>query len=247
MGASSGIGRALALELARGGAQVAVSARRSDKLQELVNELPGDGHIALQVDVANHDSLKDAFAIIREKWDDLDSVIYMAATYFTTRAERESIDNISRAIDINIMGAFRVVDIVRPYFQSRGGGQIILTGSVAGYRGLPAGQPYCATKAAINNYAESLKIELEPYNIDVRLICPGFVETDLTAKNNFEMPMMISADEAARNIVKGLKSNKFEIHFPWLFTFFMKFLDILPRSLYFKMARLMIKKSGDNL
>ncbi len=245
IGASSGIGAALAQALAKDGAQIALSARRSEKLEVVKDTLEGEGHIVIPVDVSDLSAIKDGLEAIQKEWDGIDSVIYMAATYFATQKERENIDNIEKSININLLGAMRTVDVVKPYFDKKGAGQIVITGSIAGYRGLPNGQPYCATKAALNNYAESLKIELEPHNIDVRLICPGFVETDLTAKNKFDMPMIIKPEEAAEYIVKGLKRDNFEIHFPKQFTLFMKLVDVLPRALYFMLGRT-IRDKADN-
>lgn len=131
------------------------------------------------------------------------------------------------------------MNAVRDIFKQQGHGQIVLCASVAGYRGLPNAQPYCATKAALINYAESLKIELEPEHIDVKIICPGFVKTDLTDKNDFKMPMMISADEAASAISKGLTQKGFEIHFPKRFTLIMKTLRLIPNWLFFVFSRKM--------
>ena len=128
---------------------------------------------------------------------------------------------------------------MKPQFESQGHGQIVICASVAGYRGLPTGQPYCAAKAALLNLSESLKVELEPKNIDVKVICPGFVKTPLTDKNDFPMPMIIEAEDSAIAIKKGLCSRAFEIHFPKRFTYIMKLLHILPHWLYFVVARKM--------
>ena len=127
-----------------------------------------------------------------------------------------------------------------PLLKKQNGGQLAFTGSVAGYKGLPKGQPYSATKAAIMNFTESLYVE-EP-GIDVRLISPGFVETPMTDMNDFEMPMVIKPDEAAKALAEGLLSNSYEIHFPKKFTFIMKFLRLLPHWLYFKITKKMMKE-----
>jgi short-subunit dehydrogenase len=118
-------------------------------------------------------------------------------------------------------------------------GQFVIYGSVAGYRGLPKGQPYSATKAALINLAESLYLEEQPNQVDIKLINSGFVDTDLTRKNQFTMPMMVSADEAAEAIIKGLGKPAFEIHFPKRFTYLMKCLQRLPNWLFFSIARRM--------
>jgi short-subunit dehydrogenase len=226
IGASSGIGEALARELAERGATLTLSARSENKLNA-INEILGNEHTVLPVDAGNSDSLTKAAKTFKS----LDSVVFMAAIYAPHSEKTKDIAFIHDMITVNLGGAFNTVDAVLPIFEKQGFGQIALCGSVAGYRGLPYGQPYCATKAGIINYAESLKIELEDKNIDVKIISPGFVRTPLTDKNEFTMPMMIEASDAAKII-----------HFPKRFTFIMKIIDVLPRWLYFPISRFMKKK-----
>lgn len=232
IGASSGIGAALAQELAAQGAQLVLSARRLEQLQAL-NQRLGGQHQVLAVDAGDPQSLLTAAAQIER----LDSVVFMAAYYSTDSSRNYDIDFIQQIIRVNLGGAFNTVNAVKGIFKRQGYGQIALCASVAGYRGLPYGQPYCATKAALINYAESLKIELENQQIDVKVINPGFVKTPLTDKNKFTMPMLIQADEAARILAQELLSKRFEIHFPKRFTWFMKLVDVLPRWIYFPLAR----------
>lgn len=234
IGASSGIGRALAIDLAAQGAVLILSARSQDKLDEL-NHILGNRHSVIAVDTGDHDALTKAAHSIPK----IDSVVFMAAIYSPHSQETKNIDFIHDMINVNIGGAFNTVNAVLPIFEKQGYGQIVLCGSVAGYRGLPYGQPYCATKAAIISYAESLKIEMEPKNIDIKLLSPGFVRTPLTDKNDFSMPMIIEPEEAAKAITKGLLSTNFEIHFPKKFTWIMKALRILPTSVYFFLSRKM--------
>jgi len=236
IGASSGIGEALARELAAQGAKITISARSEDKLKAIADSL-GEGHTALPLDASNPDMLINA----ANSFKDLDTVIFLAAIYAPHSKETKDIDFIHKMLDVNIGGVFNTVNAVQPVFEKQGKGQLILCGSVAGYRGLPYGQPYCATKAAIHNYAESLKIELEPKNIDVKVISPGFVKTQLTDKNEFPMPMIIETDEAAKAIAKGITGNQFEIHFPKKFTYIMKLIKILPTPLFFALSRKMRK------
>ena len=237
IGASSGIGEALARELASQGAHLILSARSEDKLNA-INDSLNKAHTVLPVDVSHAKDVIKAAKTIQS----LDSVIFMAALYAPHSPKTKDINFIHDMITVNLGGAFNTVNAVLPIFEKQGYGQITLCGSVAGYRGLPYGQPYCATKAAIINYAESLKIELEDKNIDIKVINPGFVKTPLTDKNSFQMPMMIEAEDAAKSLTKGLASKAFEIHFPKKFTWIMKILDILPRWLYFPIARLMKEK-----
>ncbi len=242
IGASSGIGEALAQELASQGATLALSARRKDALQNIVKNLSGTGHISCPVDVSDINALQTTASDIKKKFERIDSVIFLAAIYSAHDKKKKDIGFMHKMLNVNVGGAFNVVETIAPIFETQGSGQIVLCGSVAGYRGLPYGQPYCATKAAIINYAESLKIELEPENIDVKLISPGFVRTPLTDKNDFPMPMMIEANDAAKAIARGITSGAFEIHFPKKFTFIMKTLRLLPTWLYFKISRQMKKK-----
>lgn len=239
VGASSGIGAALAKELAAQGAIVALSARREDMLRELQTTLAGEGHLAVPVDVAVAESVATAQSEILKHFPRIDSALFMAAKYSVHDGQAKSLSAIRDMLDVNLGGAFNMLDAVRPQFEKQGQGQLVLCASVAGYRGLPTGQPYCAAKAALINLAESLKVDLEPQKIDVKVICPGFVKTPLTDKNDFPMPMIIEADAAAKAIVKGLCSRAFEIHFPKRFTYIMKFLHILPHWIYFPIARKM--------
>lgn len=240
IGASSGIGEALARELAAQGARLVLSARRQDKLDEL-NESLGGGHRVLPLDAGNPQSLVEAVAAIEAAGETLHSMIFMAAFYSVDQRHGKDIAFINRIISVNLGGAFNAVHAVTGLFKRQRFGQIALCASVAGYRGLPYGQPYCATKAALINYAESLKIELEDDGIDVKVINPGFVKTPLTDKNKFTMPMIIEADEAARILAEELLSKRFEIHFPKRFTWLMKVIDVLPRWAYFPLARFMKK------
>lgn len=240
LGASSGIGAALARELAGRGARMILSARRKDKLEALSSAL-GEGHLVLPVDAADPEAVMAAGQAIAGQVDHIDGAIFMAATYTPHDQAQKDLAIIHAMNATNIGGAFNMVHAILPQMQEQGFGQVVLCGSVAGYRGLPYGQPYCAAKAAIISYAESLKIELEPENIDVKVICPGFVETPLTDKNDFPMPFLITAERAAREIAKGLKSRAFEIRFPKRMIALMKVLHALPAPLYFMAGKVMLK------
>jgi NAD(P)-dependent dehydrogenase (short-subunit alcohol dehydrogenase family) len=238
LGASSGIGEALARELARRGATLALTARRADALSALAQEL-GPLHLALPGDVTDFRSLQQMAGVLQQKFPRLDRVIVMAAIYSPPkRFEQTTHEDVRAIVDVNLNGTLNAVQAALPILlQQKTPSQLALCGSVAGYRGLPGGQPYSATKAAIINLAESLRSELPPAHIDVRIINPGFVRTPLTAKNDFIMPMMIEPDDAATAIAEGLQKRGFEIHFPKRFTFLVKLLQALPPSLYFAIAR----------
>lgn len=236
LGASSGIGAALARELAGRGARLVLSARRKEALVALNAEL-GGVHVVLPLDVTDASALRHAASALGRDLPALDSAVFMAALYSPHDKTHKDIDFVHEMLRVNLGGAFNMVHAVLPVFEAQGRGQIALCASVAGYRGLPYGQPYCAAKAALINLAESLKIELEDRRIDVKVINPGFVRTPLTDKNDFPMPMMIEAPAAAKYIARGLNSRAFEIHFPPKFTLLMKIMRALPASLYFALAR----------
>ncbi|PIR33527.1 MAG: short-chain dehydrogenase [Alphaproteobacteria bacterium CG11_big_fil_rev_8_21_14_0_20_44_7] len=242
IGASSGIGEALAKELAMQGANLALSARREKELDKVKKSLQGNKNISLPLDVSNLDELKKAASKLKNDWGQIDSVITLAAIYYPEKIQKLEAEKTAKLIEINLTSNFYLCEAVLPILTKQKEGQIVFCGSVAGYVGLPKGQPYCATKAGVISLAESLKIELaeDHPKIDVKVICPGFVKTPMTDKNNFKMPMVIEAEEAAKAIAKGLKSKKFEIHFPRKFTNIMKLLEIMPYRLYFWLSKKLI-------
>lgn len=237
IGASSGIGEALAHELARRGARLVLSARRKEAMEKIAAGLKGPVSVA-PLDVNDAGSLRKA----AQDNGPFDSVIFLAAAYKPGLLENMDFEESRRVVNTNINGALNVIDAVYPLMRQAGKGQIVLCGSVAGYCGLPNSQPYSLTKAAIMNLAQSLKVEAERHNIDVKLISPGFVRTPMTDKNDFDMPMIIGPEEAARRIADGLTRPAFEIHFPKKFTWIVKFLAALPYGVYFAIARNILKK-----
>jgi short-subunit dehydrogenase len=234
IGASSGIGRALAIELALQGALLVLSARNKDKLHDLNAELGGKHHV-YPLDVTDAQACSDAVAVVQKRLSQIDSVIFMAAQYIPGSLLTMALSDVHSIVNVNLNGALNISSAVLPLLIAQQRGQFALCGSVAGYRGLPNSQPYSATKAALINLAESLKAE-QP-QLDIKIINPGFVRTPMTDKNDFTMPMMIEPQDAAKAIAKGLKSKSFEIHFPKKLTLIMKCLKFLPPFLYFKLAR----------
>ena len=236
IGASSGIGEALAKELAARGEVVCVSARNSEALDILVSSLKGKGHLALQLDVTCNNTVLQAVQRLQTQFPRIDRVIFMAGQYTPMSFGSIDLEEAERIIKVNLTSSLYVVEAVLPVLVSQGGGQIALCASVAGYRGLPKSQPYGASKAGLINLAESLASDV-PKHIDVRVINPGFVESRLTNKNDFKMPMRISAEKAAKAIADGLDKRGFEIHFPKSFTLVMKLLSCLPSIIYFSLMR----------
>lgn len=239
LGASSGIGRALSVELASRGAEVIASARNAEALDNLVDSFnspsaDSSGAIeALPMDVTEPGVLASAIEMMQNASRLPDSVVFMAAFYHPSSIHKIRPEDLERTLRVNLWAALELVRVVAPLFYARGTGQIALVGSVAGYRGLPKGQPYSATKAGLINLAETLYLEARPKGIDIKLINPGFVETAMTEKNEFDMPDIVSSEVAAKQIARGLTDSAFEIHFPKRFTRKLKFLRWLPYKLYF--------------
>lgn len=237
VGASSGIGAALAVELDRRGAHLVLTARRGEELAAINSRL-GNRHRVIAADVTDTAALVAASQVAGP----LDSAIFLAAIYTPALLEDMDIKAARQMVDVNLMGALNFIHAVYWLMRARGNGQIALCASVAGYCGLPAGQPYGATKAAIINIAESLRVEAAAHGIDVRVINPGFVRTPLTAKNNFEMPMILEAEDAAKALADGLCGRRFEIGFPQKFMRIVRLLSIFPYPLFFRITGSMLEK-----
>ena len=237
VGASSGIGAALAADLDRRGANLVLTARRGDELAALNRKL-GERHRVMAADVVDDRAL----AAAAQAMGPIDCAVFLAAVYTPTMLEDMDIGAARQTVDVNIMGALNFIHAVYEPMRVQKRGQIALCGSVAGYCGLPAGQPYGATKAAIINLAESLRVEAAVHGIDVRVINPGFVRTPLTAKNTFEMPMMMEPEDAAKALADGLLGKSFEIKFPVRFTRFVRLLSRLPYPFFFKITAGMVEK-----
>ncbi len=237
IGASSGIGKAVANVLAAQGAMLILSARREEELDILNHELGGQ-HSVMPLDVADITSIQKALKAIIKKTKCIDRVIFLAAIYEPTPIRKMDLELARKTIQVNLLGGMAVTQVLLPIFDKQEGGQLVLCASVASYVGLPNGQPYSASKAALLSFAESLYAE-EQGKIDIKVINPGFVRTPMTDKNTFDMPMRIEPEQAAAAIVKGLKESGFEIHFPKRFTYIMKFLSSLPYGLMLKILKKM--------
>ncbi|KQV83597.1 SDR family NAD(P)-dependent oxidoreductase [Rhizobium sp. Root1220] len=234
-GASSGIGRALALKLAGEGYKVAVTARDHEKLAELQTEaadLPGS-IVVLDGDVTSAEDMEHVLASIEYEHGAMALAIFNAGVYLPVHAEALSREVFERSFAVNLQGVVNCLIPAVRHMKAKGQGQIAIVSSVSGYGGLPTGAAYGATKAALINMAESLKFDLDKIGIRIQLINPGFVDTPATRKNEFPMPSLVSVDEAAAHISAGLKSQRFEITFPKRFTFLLKLLNLMPYSLYF--------------
>ena len=237
VGASSGIGEALSRELAARGASLALSSRRRDSLEALARSLPGGAALPLPLDVTDQASIHEAAQELSRQWASIDLVVWLAGDYRPMRADSFDLVEARRLIEINLLSVYNGLDVLLPVFAQQKTGGLALVSSVAGYRGLPKALAYGPGKAGLINLAESLYLDLSPQGIGVWLINPGFVATPLTAQNTFHMPGLISAEEAARQMVAGFASGAFEMHFPRRFTWWMKFLRLLPARLFFRAVR----------
>ena len=232
IGASYGIGEALAEQLAEAGAILTLSARSQERIKALALRL-GNGARAVMCDVTDNASVVAAY----QQCPQPDMVIYNAGTYEPMSSAQFDLESVMQMIDVNLMGAVRVLHAILPAMRAAGSGEIALVGSVAGYRGLPKAMGYGLSKAALIHLTENLRQDLDGSGITVHLINPGFVKTRLTEKNSFSMPFMVTPAEAAIAIMKGLRAGKYEIHFPGRLTWPMKMIAALPSSLYFWLSK----------
>ena len=240
-GASTGIGKALALKFAKNGWIVAASARRENLLNEL-NKENSNIH-PFPLDVTNIDQCKSVFENILDKLKNIEICVFSTGIHDPKSEKRFNLDKIRKIMEVNYFGVMNSINSIYEYYNTKKSGQISIVSSVAGYRGLPAAGAYCASKSALTSFTESLHFEMKRKNIRVSLISPGFIKTPMTDQNDFPMPMIKSPEFAAEQIYNGLiKKSGFEIHFPKVFTFFMKFLRILPSSIYFKFLEKGMKK-----
>jgi NAD(P)-dependent dehydrogenase (short-subunit alcohol dehydrogenase family) len=195
----------------------------------------------LPLDVTRQEQLDSAYRSITEAWGGLDLLLFVSGVYTPLRADNFEFDIAQKTIDANLLGPMRAVSIVMPDMLKAHSGHIAIVGSVAGYSGLPKALAYGPSKAGIINFCETLYYDLLPQGVSVHMISPGFVATEATAQNDFEMPALITADKAAQEILSGLQAGDFDIHFPKRFSGFLKFLRILPYPLYFWIIRRFVK------
>lgn len=231
VGASTGIGAAVAKELAKRGARLALSARSVEKLQGLGIE----GALLLPCDATHAEALAEARETLLKAWSGPDLVIYLAGDYVPMGAADFDLARAEQVINVNFNGALRLASCVLHDLPVGGG--IAFVASVAGYRGLPKALCYGPGKAALIHFAECLHLDLAPRDIGVWLINPGFVQTRLTAQNDFSMPALLTPEQAALEIVEGFRSGGFEIHFPKRFSRVLKLLALLPYRWYFPLIR----------
>ncbi|MDJ0950973.1 MAG: SDR family NAD(P)-dependent oxidoreductase [Alphaproteobacteria bacterium] len=247
MGASTGLGRSLALTLAGRGRTVVASARSGDKLDRLAREadgLPGAIH-AWPLDVTDSDAVARSAAEIEDQLGRVAVAVLNAGTHSPDTAADLRSDRLRSIMELNFFGVVNGLEAVLPRMIEHGGGRVAIVASLAGYRGLPSAAAYGASKAALINMAESLRPDLARYGVTLQVANPGFVRTPLTDRNEFAMPFLMDVEDAAQAFTKGLESDRFEIVFPRRFAYLMKLLRVLPYGAFFSVTRRLLPGNGD--
>lgn len=239
-GASSGIGRAVALRLAKSGTRVAVSARSEQELADLARDQPNIA--AYPLDITDNEAAAEAVTRIEQDLGPIDLALFCAATWAIVDVEDLAVAPIQKGMDVNFNGTVATLVPVAKSMMARKAGRLAIVASVAGYRGLPRSAAYAPTKSALINLAECLAPDLARHNVDVTVINPGFVDTPMTEKNDFPMPFLMDVDTAADKLVAGLRRGPFEVAFPWQLVRLLKFFSLLPASLYLWIMRTRVAK-----
>ena len=243
-GAGKGIGHHTALELASRGWTIAATARTTSDLDDLVAMIKSNGYKAKSYpsDVTNPDQIVDTIDRIESELGPITLAILNAGTYVRFGIDDFTISAFRAQLEVNVMGTINCLSPIIKLMLSRHSGKIAVISSLTSYRGLPFASAYGSSKAALTNMCEALKPELELEGVDICVVHPGFVRTPLTNKNKFYMPFIVEPDLAAKKIVNGIFSNKFEIYFPFRLALLLKIGRLLPYKLYFSLTRRLTKK-----
>lgn len=233
VGASSGIGAALAEELHRRGALVAVSARRAERLEEVA----GDRMVAVVCDATVPASVDAAAARVATELGPIDVVVWCAGLWQQFDSAQWDAASFARHVEVNLLGLNAVLAATVPPFVARGRGHVVGIASVAGYRGLPGAEAYGATKAAQINLLEGMRAALHSKGVRVTTVCPGFVRTEMTETNDFPMPFIIEPGDAAERIADGLEAGRAEIVFPRRMAVLMKAARLVPVGAWARLVR----------
>lgn len=241
-GASSGIGRGLAVELGRRGAALGLLARRADTLREIVAEVEAAGgrSLALPADVKDAQAVRAAADQVRVKFGRVDVLIANAGIGVTTDAKDLQPEEVADVIGVNVLGAVNSVTAVLPEMVKEKSGQLVVISSLAAYRGLPKSGAYCASKAAVSAFFESLRVDLHGSGVDVTIIHPGFIKTPLTAGREAQMPYLMELDDAVKKIVRAIEKRKKSYAFPWQLATIVRAAMLFPVPLY---DRIITKRS----
>jgi len=234
-GGSTGIGKALAIKFASKGWNVAVSARRTELLNELSNIY--ENISAFPLDVTDKKKCTEVFDEIKNKFKNIDICFFSTGTWNPKKEKDIDIEQIEEVFRINFFGTLNSIKAVEQYFKDKKSGIITIVSSIAGYRGLPNSTGYGPSKSALNNLTESLYFDFKRSNVRICLVSPGFIKTPMTDKNNFKMPFLKTPEYAADQIYDGLvNKNIFEIHFPKILTIILKLFSFLPSKIYFSLV-----------
>lgn len=228
VGASEGLGRALAHSMSRAGIHLILSARNGERLTELAAELPGPTKV-VPCDIADTASVRAAASEIGA----VDGVVLMAGVYWPQSSRDWDADSVIAMCDINLTGIVRVLGEVVPQMVARGAGHIVITASVAGFRGLPNAIGYGASKAACLSLAETMYADLRGTGVDVQVVNPGFIRTRLTDQNDFAMPFIMEPEAAARVMFDFMGTRRFKRSFPTAFALMLRSGLLMPDWLYF--------------
>lgn len=229
VGAGDGLGRALAHCMSRAGIEVIVSSRGEDKLKQLVEDLPGKASFQT-VDIADDASVKAA----AEAVGDIDGLVLLAGVYWPFSASEWNADQAVAMADVNFTGFMRVLGQVVPGFVQKDAGHIVITSSLTGFRGLPRSIGYTASKAATMSLAECMYADLRSTGVRVQVANPGFIKTQLTDKNDFNMPFIMEPEAAAREIFELMLTDNFKKSFPTFFSLLFRGSQFLPDWLYYR-------------
>jgi NADP-dependent 3-hydroxy acid dehydrogenase YdfG len=230
VGASEGLGLALAQIISRAGAEVILSARNADRLAEAVASLPGTGRV-VPCDVADRASVQAAADAVGE----VDGVVFLAGVYWPMKAQDWDSAQVEAMCDINFTGCARVMGAVIPDMVQRGSGHVVICGSLSGFRGLPGAIGYAASKAGVMALAESMHCDLRGSGIEVQVANPGFIKTRLTDKNDFSMPFLMAPEVAAREMFEHMNSGAFKKSFPMVFSWVFRLSQFLPDWAYYRL------------
>ena len=240
-GASTGIGKSLALKFSKEGWNVAISARRENLLNEIAESNKNIKPFPL--DVNNSKDCFETFGKIKDTFKNIDLCVFCTGIHDPKSEKEFNLDKIRQIMETNFFGTINSINSVYEYFKNKKSGHISIVSSVAGYRGLPAAGAYCASKAALTSFSESLFFDLKRYGVRVSVVSPGFIKTPMTDKNDFPMPMIKTPEFAADEMFEGMVNKQnFEIHFPKSFTRLMKILQFVPSSLYFRLLEKGMKR-----
>jgi short-subunit dehydrogenase len=238
-GASSGIGRALAIELATRGAHVALCARREEELREVARTIEerGGRALVLPVDVTDPGAVREALQKADRDLGALEMVVANAGVGHYGHAGTLQWDDVARVLDVNVRGAMATLTAAIPIFLAHQRGHLVGVTSLAGRRGLPSSGPYSASKAAVSIFLETLRVDLRAAGIRVTDVQPGFVATDMAKNATHARPMQWPADKAARVIADRLESAPAIIAFPWPLAMLTGISRFLPAWIFDRLAR----------